>query len=244
MAMPTITRARGRRPRTASARIRREIEAQGERLWRLRDFGDLSPSAVASTLSRLVKEGRLRRIQPGVYYRSRPTILGESIPSQQAVLAAKLAEPLHPTGLTAAAMLGFTTQNPSRLEYATSAENAPPRIAARIRNRRPDSRRRLSPREGAILEFLRDRAQTSDLSAEETAKRLLDLLARDKTFDRLMVAAMDEPPRVRAMLGALGQEAGTPERHLRALRGSLGLVSKYDFGHLSGLRHAKAWQAK
>jgi len=35
-----------------------------------------------------------------------------------------------------------------------------------------------------------------------------------------------------------------PLRHLRALRGSLGLVSKYDFGHLSGLRHAKGWQAK
>lgn len=242
--MTETTRTRGRRPRTSSALIRREIEAQGERLWRLTDFRDLSPSAVASTLARLVKEGKLRRIEPGVYYRSRPTIVGESRPTQQALIAAKLPEPLQPTGLTAAATLGFTTQNPSHLEYATSAENGPGRMRARIRNRRPDSRRRLTPREGAILEFLRDRGATSDLSPNETSRRLLDLLTRDKTFDHLMNAAMDEPPRVRAMLGALGQQAGLPARHLRRLRLSLGPVSRYDFGRLSSLPHANEWQAK
>jgi DNA-binding Lrp family transcriptional regulator len=242
--MTTGIRTRGRRPKTSSALIRREIESQGERLWRLGDFRGLSPTAVASTMARLVKEGKLRRIEPGVYYRSRSTIVGESMPSQQAVTAAKLPEPLQPTGLTAASMLGFTTQNPSRFEYATSAENGPRRMAARIRNRRPDSRRRLSAREGAILEFLRDRGATSDLSPDETARRLLDLLSRDKTFERLMRVAMDEPPRVRAMLGALGQEAGMPARHLQRLRESLGPVSRYDFGRLRSLRHAREWQSR
>lgn len=242
--MIKVRRRGGRHPKASSARIRREIESQGERIWRLGDFRDLSPTAVASTLARLVREGKLRRIEPGVYYRSRQTILGQSTPTQQALTAAKLHEPLHPTGMTAAAMLGFTTQSPLYLEYATSAENGPGRTTARIRNRRPDSRRRLSPGEGAILEFLRDRARSSDLSDDATVRRLLQLLTRDKTFDHLMVAAVDEPPRVRAMLGALGQEAGMPAYHLRRLRRSLGPVSKYDFGRLSALPHAKEWQAK
>lgn len=242
--MATPSRTPGRHPKTAGARIRREIESQGERIWRLRDFRDLPPSAVASTLSRMVKQGTLRRIEPGVYYRSRATILGESTPSNQALTAAKVGEPLQPTGLTAAAMLGFTTQNPARLEYATPAEHGPRRLDANVSNRRPDSRRLLSPREGAMLEFLRDRGQTSDLSPAETIKRLLALLAQDRAFDKLIGPAMDEPPRVRAMLGALGQEIGIPERRLQKLRSSLGPVSKYDFGRLVSLRHAKEWQAK
>jgi hypothetical protein len=242
--MATPTRTPGRHPKTAGARIRREIESQGERIWRLRDFRDLSPSAVASTLSRMVKQGTLRRIEPGLYYRSRATILGESTPSSQALTAAKVGEPLQPTGLTAAATLGFTTQNPARLEYATPAEHGPRRLDAKVSNRRPDSRRLLSPQEGAMLEFLRDRGQTSDLSPAETVKRLLALMAQDRAFDKLIGPAMDEPPRVRAMLGALGQEIGIPERQLEKLRRSLGPVSRYDFGRLASLRHAKEWQAK
>ena len=95
-----------------------------------------------------------------------------------------------------------------------------------------------------MLEFLRDRGQTSDLSPAETVKRLLALLSQDRAFEKLTRPAMDEPPRVRAMLGALGQEIGIPERKLEKLRRSLGPVSKYDFGRLASLRHGKEWQAK
>ena len=192
----------------------------------------------------MVKEGKLQRIEPGVYYRSRATIVGQSTPSNQAVTTAKIGEPLQPTGLTAAAMLGFTTQNPLRLEYATPAEHGPSHLNAKVSNRRPDSRRLLSLREGAILEFLRDRAETSDLSPAQTVMRMRALLAHDRTFDKLIGPAMDEPPRVRAMLGALGQEIGVPERQLQKLKGSLGPVSKYDFGRLASVRYAKEWQAK
>ena len=192
----------------------------------------------------MVKEGKLRRIERGVYYRSRPTVVGQSTPSNTAVTAAKAREPLQPTGLTAAAMLGFTTQNPSRPEYATPAEHGPRRLDAKVSNRRPDSRRLLLPRHGAILEFLRNRAETSDLSPVQTVMRIRALLAEDGAFDRLIGPAMDEPPRVRAMLGALGQDIGVPERQLQKLRRSLGTVSKYDFGRLASLRYAKEWQAK
>jgi hypothetical protein len=55
---------------------------------------------------------------------------------------------------------------------------------------------------------------------------------------------MSEPPRVRAMLGTLGAELGMPDRTLQKLRTSLNPLSRYDFGALRALRHARAWQAK
>jgi hypothetical protein len=55
---------------------------------------------------------------------------------------------------------------------------------------------------------------------------------------------MGEPPRVRAMLGALGEELSISSRLLDELRGSLNPLSRYDFGRLESLRYAKQWQAK
>jgi hypothetical protein len=100
------------------------------------------------------------------------------------------------------------------------------------------------PKEAAILEVLRDRGATSDLSPAETISRLNTLLAEGKTFDRLARAAGEEPPRVRAMLGALGEMSGLSERRLKELRQSLNPVSRFDFGLLSELPNAKSWQAK
>jgi hypothetical protein len=42
-----------------AAQVRRQVLASGERFWRHEDFAGLSPSAVATALSRLVREGEL-----------------------------------------------------------------------------------------------------------------------------------------------------------------------------------------
>ena len=108
--------------------------------------------------------------------------------------------------------------------------------------RRP-RRKGLSDRETAILELLRDRARTSDLDPDRTCARLLDLLNVPGTFERLAKAATDEPPRVRAMLGAAGEQLGMDRRLLKQLRASLNPLSRYDFGTLRCLRPADHWQA-
>jgi len=46
------------------------------------------------------------------------------------------------------------------------------------------------------------------------------------------------------MLGALGQQLGAPEHTLSKLHDSLNPLSRYDFGMLSTLDHAREWQAK
>jgi hypothetical protein len=113
-----------------------------------------------------------------------------------------------------------------------------------VHTRRPTTRFGLSERDGALLELLRDRASTSDLDQPETIRRLLEHVSRPAGFGRLADAALSEPPRVRAMLGALGQQAGAPADSLRQLRASLNPISRFDFGALAGLAHAREWQAK
>jgi hypothetical protein len=74
--------------------------------------------------------------------------------------------------------------------------------------------------------------------------RLKRLLSDEKRFTALAKAALGEPPRVRAILGAIGEELGMPERTIAQLRESLNPLSRFDFGQLRSLRYAKRWQAK
>jgi len=223
--------------------IRSRVRQGGERFWRHSDFADLPPAAVSQALSRLAKHGELDRVRKGVYYRPRPTVLGMSRPSPDSIVTHSTRTVLHPAGITAANYLGFTTQNPARPEYASSASSAPRALAgAHVYTRRP-RREDLSERESAILELLRDRARTSDLGAEGTCARLLDMLGDPRIFARLTKAAADEPPRVRAMLGAAGEQLGMDKRLLGRLRASLNPLSRYDFGTLKCLPAAAHWQA-
>lgn len=228
-----------------SREVRRRIERGGDRLWRIADFADLPPAAVAQVLSRLARAGEIDRVAKGVYHLPRETVLGPSRPERDAVARAATSAAVHPTGLAAANLLGFTTQNPASPQLAVSSAAKPRSLAAaRVTTRRPASRAKLSTSDAALLEFLRARGATSDLDADATISRLLVLLDRDDAWARLVKIALDEPPRVRAMLGAAGEQLGADERALRRLRSSLNPLSRFDFGILRGLEHARKWQAK
>lgn len=241
-----VPKQRQRQPRlSAAATVRDRVTRGKSRYWKHSDFADLPASAVAMTLSRLAKEGVLQRVGKGVYYRPLQTSLGPSIPAASGVASQTLRAPLHPAGLSAANALGLSTQNPGRPEYATPAPGPPTALrGAVVHTGRPAQRGALSAEDGAILETLRDRARYSDLSPQQTARRLLRLLADERRFMMLAGVATTEPPRVRAMLGAIGQELNMPARVLDRLKGSLNPLSRFDFGRLRSLRHAREWQAK
>jgi hypothetical protein len=228
--------------------VRRRIDAHGERLWRLTDFRDLPFTAVAKALSRLARRGRLERLSKGVYYTARDTTFGRSRPNPAAIR--KLAEEkktVFPSGLAAASLLGFTTQMPRRSEVATSALSLPRKLLGSdtlVHARRPEAWVGLPGSDAALLDFLRRGGKISELSPEETIQRTLKLLSEKGRYERLLKVAASEPPRVRAMIGAIGQQLGKKPSSLRRLRDSLNPLSRFDFGALAGLRYARVWHAR
>lgn len=236
------------RSNSVAARIRRRIHGKEGQYWQPSDFPSLSPAAVNQALSRLARDGELERVSKGLYYRPRKTRFGQSHPSQSEIQQKVSITPaVKPIGITAANLLGFTTQNAMQGEVATSANSVPRKILGaytRLRTRRPSTWDKLSPTDAALLDFLRSRGKLSELSPSETKKRLLKYFKEDNRFERLLEVAEAEPPRVRAILGAIGQEIGKSARKLETLRKSLNPVSRFDFGILQILRYSKDWQAK
>ncbi len=234
--------------RRVASSVQQRIERGGDRLWRFEDFDGLPFTAVAQALSRLTRSGAIERLSKGVYYRARQTALGKSRPNPAAIrkLATKRTT-LFPAGIAAAGLLGFTTQNPTRSEIATTGSSLPRKLVGAdtvIHTRRPAAWANLSERDGALLDFLRNQAKSSELSAEDTVKLTLALMKEDGRYDRLLKAAHSEPPRVRAMLGAIGEQLGKPAKSLQRLHASLNPLSRFDFGMLAGLAYAHNWQAK
>jgi hypothetical protein len=231
-----------------SKSVRQRIEAGGERAWRYADFEGLPFTAVAKILSRLSREGIIQRLGKGLYYRGRQTAFGPSRPNRTLLrdLLLRL-KGVFPAGIAAANLLGFTTQNPTKVELSTNGLSLPRQIFGMetvVHTRRPESWRALSETDAALLDLLRNRGSPSELSAEETVAKLLKHCREDERFKRLLKVADSEPPRVRAMFGAIGQQLGLPKSKLAGLRKSLNPLSRFDFGKLAALKYAKAWQAK
>ena len=227
--------------------IRKRIERGGERLWRLDDF-KFSSSAVAQALSRLSRQGAIERLSKGVYYRARVTSFGKSRPNPAAIqnLAAKRTT-VFPSGIAAANLLGFSTQTARTREVSTSAQSLPRKLLGSdtiIHTRRPTAWSELSQTDAALLDFLRGKGLTSELSPDETVKKLLELLAAPRRFETLLKVAETEPPRVRAILGAVGEALGKNKRALNRLRATLNSLSRFDFGNLTTLPHSRKWLAK
>jgi hypothetical protein len=82
------------------------------------------------------------------------------------------------------------------------------------------------------------------LDAETTIARLVSRLSNPVRFRCLADAALAEPPRVRALLGALGEQACVAENALKPLRDSLNPLTRFDFGPLRALPNSRDWQAR
>ena len=228
--------------------IRQRIGEGGERLWRYEDFKELPFTAVGQAFARMTRQGFLERLSKGIYYRSRETAFGKSRPNPSAIeRLAKQRKAIFPAGIAAANLLGFTTQSGKRGDISTNATSLPRKLIGKetvVHTLRPTAWSRLSQQDAALLEFLRDGGRSSELPPPKTIRRLLDILSEAGRFERLLKIARFEPPRVRAILGALGTQLGANPASLRRLRQTLNPLTRFDFGSLSALRHADEWQAK
>jgi len=227
--------------------VRHRIVGGGERLWQFADFPDLPFMPLAQALSRLARQGELQRLSKGF------TIA-------PAIRRSDRAAPIPPRceNLPAAAGASFPPASPqptssasrprppNALKIATTALSLPRKLVgdAIIHTRRPAAWAGLSEEDAALLDFLRGGGKTSELSPAETTRRTIRILSEPGRLARLLKVSEHEPPRVRAILGAIGEQLGVGAAALRRIRASLNALSRFNFGPFRGLAYAQNWQAK
>lgn len=234
--------------RSATKIALRQMKLAGNSLLKAEDLVGTTPTAATKALVRLAKQGVLTRVGKGLYFAPKNTLIGKSKPSNTMVALKKLEGKTRPTGASAANLLGLSTQMPARPQLVAFTSNLPKNPgAAQIKLRRGGGTHPLPPLEGALLEFIRERGETAESSPKESFHRLREILTGQLTASRLRglrEAALAEPPRVRAVLGALLAYADLPENLWKPLKSSLNPLTRFDFGLFSELPNAREWQAK
>ena len=234
--------------RTATELALRQAKLSSNSLLRAEDLKGTTPAAATKALARLAKQGVLTRVAKGLYFAPKDTLLGKSKPSALAIAQKTLDGKTRPTGASAANLLGLSTQLPARPQLVAFTSNAPKHSgSARISLRRGARPHPLPSLEGALLEFIRDRGEFAETNANETYRRLRHLLKDQLQMARLRElreVALEEPPRVRAMLGAMLAYAELPQGLWEPLKASLNPFTKFDFGLFAELPNAKEWQAR
>ena len=241
-------KTKGHSKRSATEIALRKAKSSGKSLLRAEDLKGATPAAASKALARLAKQGVLTRVGKGLYFAPKDTLVGKSKPSETSIALKRLEGKTRPTGASAANILGLSTQMPARPQLVAFASNPPKNAgAARIKLRRTGSPHPLPALEGALLEFIRERGATAETSSSESIRRLRELLTSQLTASRLRglrEAALAEPPRVRAVLGALLAYADLPESLWEPLKTSLNPLTRFEFGLFAELPNAREWQAK
>jgi hypothetical protein len=182
-----------------------------------------------------------------VYYRPKPTIFGPSDPQPDAVLAA-IVQRRHGAVLPSGGMqynrLGLTDQVSAAITVASDRRlRTRPikgiRVNARVRPLR--QQRGIRAGERAAFDALRDLPRIPGADSTSVILRLRQLIKTGQ-FDlqRLIRYAKNEPPRVRALLGAIADDLGHPE-YAQSLKASLNPLSTYRLAGAVPLTGARAW---
>jgi len=207
---------------SVAARVRERVLASRNRFWRPGEFSDCSPGAVTRALGRLARSGELRRVHRGLYWRGTPTPLGMA-PPPASYLARTLApsKGSGPAGLSAALLLGLSTQVPRREAIAVLARAPESTAALRFVSRTAATGRKsaaLKPAEVALLEVLRDWDALVESPAGEAKRRIAGLMGSgDIRPDRVAMASSTEPAPVRERLRGLLDDIGRPDLAAKVL---------------------------
>lgn len=211
------------------------------------DIPGTTPAAASRALARLAERGVLVRVSKGLYFAPRSTPIGKTQASEFDVALRVLNGRTRLRGAAAANVLGVSTQMSARPDVVVFSNNRPKHTEAlRVTLRRGTPPKQLSETEGALIEFIRDRGAFAESSPDVTCDVLCKLLEDmpQKNVRQLCDVALAEPPRVRAILGALLEFSNVAPDTLEPLRKSLNPLSKFDFGHFEPLPNAHTWQAK
>jgi predicted HTH domain antitoxin len=99
--------------------------------------------------------------------------------------------------------------------------------------------------ERAVLDALRDLRWIPDTTPEHVITRIADLFrSKQVSFERVARFARKEPPRVRALLGAIGRSIGADPHLLDELKRSLNPMTHFSLGLSDRLETAREWNIR
>jgi hypothetical protein len=164
------------------------INPPGEILF-LTDFRSLgTDSAIRTTLSRMSREGTLKRLAHGIYQKPKTDpVLGELLPGPEE-LAQKIADKelirIKPSGAYALNKLGLSTQVPTRLVYITDGKSRQIKLGNMIILFKSTTPKKLSMR-GKYSSLIIQALEELDLNNidMEMEKKLNDLIAKETDAD-------------------------------------------------------------
>jgi hypothetical protein len=236
------------RDKSIASEVKRRISSdRTKELWTYRDFNDLAPASVAASLSRMSRRGELRRVRKGVYHLPRKTAFGETRPDPALIANSALWRgDAVSSGLYT--QIGITTQVPKSITVATNART-------RLKDvrgipvwtvTRPLSEQKgITPEERTVLDALRNLRSIPDTTPEAAINRIKTLIRTKRVhFDRLSRYAAAEPARVRALVGAIGEDLRCDPKLLKELRDSINPLSVYKIPGVKSLKSARGWRIK
>jgi len=183
----------------------------------------------AKALERLQKEGLLKKISKGVFYKPKQSVFGELKPNYDELLRPFLYENgkriAYETGTTLFNKLGLTTQMAFRIKIASRGK----RISINRGTLKADpvkSYAEVTDENYEILGLLdafKEIKNIPDCSVEKAINRLRAIVTDlcDEQVALLINYAIAYPPRVRAVVGAILEYIGYEEKLLEELRESL-----------------------
>ncbi len=195
-------------------------------------------STAAKALERFQKEGLIKKVSKGIFYKPEQTIFGELKPDYSEQLRPYLFENgkriAYETGTSLYNRLGLTTQNAFRIKIASRGKritiNKGPLIADAVKSYAEVTDENYDIL--GLLDAFKDIKRIPDCPVDQAIKRLRSIL-QDLTGNQtelLINYALVYPPRVRALLGALLQNIGTTKNYTETLKESLNPLTSYTLG--------------
>lgn len=233
-------RSLSNKARSAAQIIKDKIASKGpDHLWNLSDFPDLSPQNVTKTLYRLYKEGLLIRINKGLYYYPKKTVLGSTYPTPE-LISKKILPKGYSSDYVAFYNLGLINQVPSKYSLISEKRTSIDNIKTTRRN--VSHLRGASEKEIWILNALMKINKISECSPDIAINKLKSYIKKNKiSCDRLAKYALKESPRVKALVGAIGDEIQLSKKMRDRLKRSLNPLTTFNLGINRVLRYGNEW---
>jgi hypothetical protein len=195
-------------------------------------------TTAAKALERLQKQGVIKKVSKGVFYKPEQTVFGELKPDYSELLRSYLFENgkriAYETGTSLYNRMGLTTQLAFRIKIASRGK----RININRGTLKADAVKSYAEVTDSnyetlgILDAFKDMKRIPDCSETQAVSRLSAIVKKlnDKQIASLIKYALLYPPRVRALVGAILENNGSKLRGLENLKVSINPLTTIKLG--------------